>query len=96
MNKREAGDGPIKIRFHVVHCGQYYIRSTMVHYIAIMNRNYPSVLVSEATTLQTEPQPLPIRCTQRDETHKERILEQFLPISKQTPKPLTSIKCKDV
>ena len=27
---------------------------------------------------------------------REHILEHFLPISKQTPKPSTSIECKDV
>ena len=33
---------------------------------------------------------------QRDGIYRERILEQFLPISKQTPKPSTPIECKDV
>ena len=30
---------------------------------------------------------------QRDGLNRERILEHFLPISKQTPKPSASIKC---
>ena len=34
--------------------------------------------------------------SQRDGIYRESILEHFLPISKQTPKPLAYKECKDV